>query len=1120
MEEQLIPMAIRLSKYISSLSLILGLLSMFPTVNAQTTTATVTGTITDTSGAVISNARVTAKNQGTQLEFTAVSGSSGVYTIPFLPVGDYVVSVEAGGFKKLVSNEIKLEVNQKARIDLKLQVGDISQSVEVMDVAPVLQTESASVGEVISGTTTANLPLNGRNFQQLTLLVPGAITYNPNSFNMVSLQNGQGRPLVNGNREQGNAFILDGAPIDDTMDNRIGYKPSVDAIAEFKVETSNSSSEYGNVTGATTNVSLKSGTNSFHGSLFEFIRNDALDARSWTINRTGAEKEKLRQNVYGGTIGGPIIKNKLFFFGDYQGTQQRTGGGTTVNVASEALRRGDLSSLSKYIRDPKLSGKCEATPAVDKIVPGVNYQAACFPGSKIPLDKINPVAKALFENQSYYPLPIKAHPSLPGVGVYNTTTANSVRGSQFDVKIDAEITQKDRFSSRYYFANFNEVGDKGALPITVTSKSFNRPQGLSFSWTRTITPTIINEARVGVSRAMFITNPNDWAGVGDLNNSFGIPGSQAVSGLSLIVLGNGLSQIGNRVITEDSVNNTFLFGDNLTFARDRHQFKMGVQLLRYQQNRFYSGNNGLLGGFTYNGRFTGQEYADFLLDLLRNKSIGNTGGQNNGSWGHRQNRWGVFFQDDYKFRPNLTFNLGMRWEYTSPVVEVNDRQANYVMYTGELQLAGKNGNSRALYNPYYKGFEPRIGIAWTPERFNNKLVVRAGYGITQFMEGTGSNLRLPLNFPFYSEADSTYDVAGTLKTGFGDAVAPGAPSGLIRVWDKDLRPQFTQQWNLTFEYQLLRSMSVSAAYVGHNATHLVNPTDFNQPLPGIGDPTKWAPPQTRRPLFGALPLVQGINGTASWGVSRYNSLQMSARQRFSTGIEFLASYTFSKALTDNRGYYGGGGSVASSGAYSYNQYEQRKYNYGLAFFDAKNNFMFSGSYELPIGKSRKYFNNMSSLLNSIVGGWNLTSILQFRSGFPITLTATASSTDPTLLYSNQSPRGGEKPDLVGNPIPLNQTIDNWINIAAFKAPAPGTFGNSPVGVIRAPGYSNWDLGISKKFVVKERHTIDFRSEFFNFTNHPNFGPPAVNFSTAGTFGKITSTVGSPRIMEFALKYSF
>ncbi|MCA1607495.1 MAG: carboxypeptidase-like regulatory domain-containing protein, partial [Acidobacteria bacterium] len=290
------------------------------TASAQTFTATLTGAVTDPNGAVVPNVQVVATNQGTKLEYTAQTSESGVYTIPFLPIGNYVISVESTGFKKLLSNEIKLEVNQTARVDFTLEVGEVSQQVTVEGVAPILQTESTTVGQVITGNTTVNLPLNGRNFQQLALLVPGAITPNPGGFTGVG-PGAQGRPYVNGNREQGNAFLLDGVSVDETIDNRIGYKPNVDAIGEFRIETSNSSSEFGNVTGATVNATLKSGTNDFHGNLFEFIRNDALDANSWSNNRAGAPKQKLRQNIFGGTLGGPIIRNRVFFFTAYQGTK-------------------------------------------------------------------------------------------------------------------------------------------------------------------------------------------------------------------------------------------------------------------------------------------------------------------------------------------------------------------------------------------------------------------------------------------------------------------------------------------------------------------------------------------------------------------------------------------------------------------------------------------------------------------------------------------------------------------------------------------------------------------------------------------------------------------------------
>ena len=1063
---------------------------------AQTFTATVTGTVADPNGATVPNVKVSAVNQGTKLEYTAQTSDAGVYTIPFLPVGDYVVSVEATGFKKMTSNPIKLEVNQTARIDLKLEVGEVTQEVIVQDVAPILQTENTTVGQVISGNTTVSLPLNGRNFQQLTLLVPGAVSPNPRAFSDASLQNGQGRPFVNGNREQGNAFLLDGISVDETIDNRIGYKPNVDAIGEFRVETSNSTSEFGNVTGATVNATLKSGTNEFHGNAFEFFRNEALDANTWANNRNRATKQKLRQNIFGGTIGGPIIRDKVFFFGDYQGTWRRTGGGATANVAPAEWRVGNLSSLTTPITDP-LTGQP-------------------FPGNIIPQSRIvNPAARALFADTSLYPLPTAIDPSTR-VGIYNTRTLNKLDGHQFDVKIDARLTNKDNLMGRYSFANFNESGEIGVLPLVPTGKSFNRPQNISLNWTHTFAPTVINEARVGFNRAVFITEALDWAGIGDANAEFGIPGGQVTPGLSLIAMGNGLTNIGTRNVIEDNVTNTFHFGDNLSISRGRHFMKMGGQIQRYQQNRYYTGNNGLLGGFTYNGTFTGSAFADFLLDRLQNKSIGGIAGLNKGTWGHRQNRVGIFFQDDFKVRSNLTLNLGVRWEYTSPVYEVEDRQTNFELYSGRQLFAGRDGNSRALYEPFYKGFEPRVGIAWTPNKFDNRLVVRAGYGITQYMEGTGSNLRLPLNPPFFSEADVSYDRtsgAGTITNGFTDVIARDQIAGLLRVWDPNLRPQFTQQWNLTLEYQLTNTTVASVAYVGNDATHLVAPTDFNQPLPGPANvaPANWAPFQQRRPLFPALPLVTQISGTASWAISNYNALQVSLRQRYTRGLEFLASYTLSKALTDNLGYYGSGG-VATQSAYSYNQYAQRQYNYGLAFFDATHNFVWSGTYELPFGKGRSYGNDWHPAVNAALGGWVATSIVQFRSGFPLTVT--------TVDNSFQNPRGGQKPNLIGDPKPSDQTNDNWINRAAFVQPADGTFGSSPVGVMRAPGFANWDFGVGKKFYLSESKYFDFRSEFFNSLNHPNFGPPGRTFSDPNTFGRITSVVNDPRNLEFVLKFVF
>lgn len=1084
------------SRMLRTCLLLVGIL-IIPAIAAfgQTYTATFTGTVSDPNGSAVPNVKVVAVNQGTKLEYTAQTNSSGVYTIPFLPVGNYVLTIEASGFKKLVSNEIKLEVNQTARVDLRLEIGAVTEVVNVQDVAPILQTENVTVGNVISGNTTVNLPLNGRNFQQLTLLVPGTINPNPGGFNNPL---GQGRPYSNGNREQGNAFLLDGISVDETIDNRIGYKPNIDAIAEFRVETSNSSAEFGNVTGATVNATMKSGTNEFHGNVFEFLRNDKFDANSWANNRNNVTtKPKLRQNIFGGTIGGPIMKEKLFFFAAYQGIDQRTGGAGAAGVAPLAWRTGDLSAFSTPIRDPQKTGACTTAD-----------RTACFPGNIIPANRIvNPVARALFANTDLYPVPTRNQAGT-GVGLIDVVTANVLKSHQVDAKIDWRISDKDNFSGRYSFQRATNEGTKGALPINITGKSLQRPQNIALNWTRTISPTIINEARVGFNRAVFISDFNDWAGVGNLNATVGIPGNQIIPGLALVSAGNGVS-FGTRAVNEDNVTNTFHYGDNLTILRGRHTLKMGGQWQRYQQNRFYPGNNGLLGGFSYDGRFTGLAFADFLLDLLFNKSIGSQ----SGTWGHRQNRIGVFFQDDFKVRSNLTLNLGMRWEYTSPVVEVKDRQSNFDIVTGQQLFAGQNGNSRALYRPFKKGFEPRIGIAWTPEMFDGRFVVRAGYGITQYMEGTGSNLRLPLNPPFFSEADQTYDAstgAGTITTGFTDVIIRDRPSGLIRVWNPDLRPQFTQQWNLTLEYQLTGNTSVTAAYVGHKADHLVAPTDWNQPLPGTGDPSTWAPLNSRRPLFGALPAVTNISGTDSWARSNYHGLQLSARQRLSKGFEFLLSYTLSKTMTDNLGYYGSGG-VASQGAYPSNNYNRRG-DYGRAFFDARHNFVWSGTYDLPFGKGRAFGSDFHPVADAIIGGWGVSTILSAHSGFPITVQAA----DRTL----QNPRGGGRPNLIGDWKPANQTADNWFNVASFALPALGTFGNSGVGIAEAPGYINWDFGVGKKFRVSESNYIDFRAEFFNFTNTPSFAPPNRNFSDLNTFGRITGVVSPSRNLEFALKYVF
>ena len=452
----------------------------------------------------------------------------------------------------------------------------------------------------------------------------------------------------------------------------------------------------------------------------------------------------------------------------------------------------------------------------------------------------------------------------------------------------------------------------------------------------------------------------DWAGIGDANATYGIAGGQPIAGLSQIGWGNGLTLPGAIAPDSDTLARTYQLNEKLTWLRGRHALKFGGQFLHYNQRRFYAGNNGLLGSITYNGTFTGSAFSDFLLDQVNFKGRG--GGDPEEPWTHLQNRISLFAQDDFKVRRNLTLNLGLRWAYTSPLVEKDNRQSTFDLTTGE-QIFAKDGSieDRALYKPYYKGYEPRLGFAWSP---TERVVVRGGYGISQFMEGTGANLRLPLNPPLFYESGVTYDLttgSGTDRDRFCriDTVEPSRQA-MSGPYDPNLRPQFTHQWNAFVEYRLTTSMSAQVGYVGHRADHLITPTEGNQALPGVGDPATWASKTTRRPLFGVLPLVTTIATTTSRSGSEYDSMQASLRQRSAKGVEFLASYTLGKTRTNNRGFYGvfGGTGLqgvtsATEGAYWQNTYDPDA-EWGPAFHDVRHNFIFSSTYELPFGRGRTW----------------------------------------------------------------------------------------------------------------------------------------------------------------------
>lgn len=1094
----------------------------------QTITGAITGTVKDPSGAVVPNVRITATNVTTNLTYTTTSNEAGVYNLLFLPIGNYNVSTEAQGFKKLTLGPFQLEINQTARVDVALEVGETTQSVEIRDIAPILQTESTQTGDSLSSAKLTQIPLNGRNFASLTMLIPGAISTSPNAMNTSGRFQGSGsRPQVNGNREQTNNFLLDGVDVNDSIDNRIGYQPNVDAIEEVKVITGNGSSEFGNVGGAIVSASIKGGSNDFHGNAFEFLRNQSLDANGFFGNRSRTQKRDFSRHIFGGTFGGPVKRNKAFFFMDYEGTEQRASGPATASVAPGAWRTGDLSDFltrsGQVVRDP-LTG------------PDLNSRTP-FPNNLIPANRIvNPVAQYLFAHPDVYPLPNNPGQGTLGISSnYRSASASKLSNHQADARADYRLSDSDNLTGRWSIGRYESGGSQEALPTTLSSVTTGPTMSAMLGWTRTISPRIVNEARVGFSRIGINDGIRDSSGKlgADGNQKFGIPGGQPIPGLSSVVLGSGLTGVGAAATISNTMDNKFQYSENLTFQKGAHLLKMGAQFIRYQQNRYYAGNNGALGVFTYDNIYSGIAYGDFLLNALASKGRGSVSGM----WGHRQWRDGIFFQDDWKVASSFTLNLGMRWEYAQPIYEVADRQVNINTFTGQLLYAGRDGNSRALYDPYYKQFEPRVGFAWTPRLFKNKLVYRMGYAMSSFMEGTGANLRLTMNPPFFIESNVTYDsrTPGDIRTGFTDVIARGDMTGprtganpffQARAWDLHLRPQFTQQYNAAIEYQFTSTTSLNVAYVGQLGTHLVVPHEANQPLRGVGPFLSWAPLNDRRPLATVLPNVGNIALTEGSARMSYNSLQVTGRKRLSHGLDFVTSYTLSKTMMENLGYYGCG-SVNAEGAYWQNAYD-RLGNRGPACFDARHNFTVGGLYELPVGKGKTFGSNWNRAADLLLGGWSLNYFVNAHSGFPVTIFAGGATT-------GQAVRGNVRANGYHPLVIPSQTVDAFfgpVTAASFCAagvndgtcaygiPAPGMFGSAGVGTERAPSFFNFDASVGKKFHITERQYFDLRAEFFNAFNHVSFAPPGRDISSPGAFGQITSQVQNARNVQFGMKYYF
>ena len=943
-----------------SLKISLFYFSLQSLVWAQRDTGTITGTVRDTSGAIVPGVAITVTNAHTNISFSAFSGEAGTYTIPALKAGEYVVTAELAGFKKDLRRGIVVQVNQVAVVDITLQVGEVSEIAEVTALAPLIQTQSITLGDVVDEKQVRELPLNGRNFVQLLTLTAGATpgisrTAQSSGASLSSVR-APSAVQINGQTNLATNFLLDGI---DNMETSIGgiiIFPPIDAIQEFKVQTATSDSEFGATGGGQVNVTTKSGTNAFHGNLFHFLRNEALDAKNF-FDPPNAPIPPFKLNQFGFTAGGPIRRSRTFWFGDYEGSRIRQGQTFVLTVPTARMRQGDFTELGRTIFDPS------------------TYNAATntrqpFQQNLIPAERQSAAARRLIDAQ--YPLP-----NLPGTG--SNFVYNPIRPSNqdaFDLRVDHQLSHKDSFFARYSFADFDAgltISPRPVLASRVlgTGRQLDtdpvtvRNQFLVLSDAHTFRSNLINEFRVGYTRFNEVANNRlhgidaaEGAGIRNLNRPE-IPFSSGLPSINI----SGFSAIGELTfLPYINIINTFQYIDNLSYIKGKHSLKVGADVRRRQYNFFQPPTQ--RGEFSFSGVFTnnpasptgtGSGMADFLLGIPA------TSGQEaklNSITGQRTTEWSWYFSDTWQMTPRMTVSLGLRYELTTPRVEVADRQSNFDTGVpgGGFRVASPGAPlGRRLRIVDKNDFSPRFGIAY---RLGSKMAVRSGYGIFYDLTGTtrfqGTIFTMVQNPRFTSGqniVNSATQPTNRLEDGFPALSAVPLKDGMVLPWavpgfifsgrwqDPNLRTTYVQQWHLTVERELTRNLAISASYVGNKGTKFFVNLGINDPVPGMGAVA------ARRPF----PAFANINGQADAGSSTHHSFQFTTKKRYSHGLTLLASYAFAKTLSD----FAGEGAKAQD-------FRDRRADRGRPNWDIRSRLVLSYNYELPFGRGKGFISGSAA----------------------------------------------------------------------------------------------------------------------------------------------------------------
>ena len=1051
---------------------------------AQVDRATLSGVVKDSTGAAIPNATIVLTNLDSDLTTRVNASGEGGYLAVNLAPGRYRVEAEAAGFQKS-GQAVILEVGQRARLDITLGVGGVAEEVTVEDATPLLNTEQSALGTVIDEAAVSKLPLAIRNWDDLLVLVAGVQgdRYTEESGGTASGRTGGVN--VHGNRSLQNNFLLDGVD-NNTISTNVQElttqvsRPSIDAIQEFKVVTSPYSAEYGRSPGAAISVTTKSGTNAIHGTIYDFYRNDRFDSNTFFAKRAGAQKPTNDQNQFGANVGGPLWKDKAFFFVDYEGTRITKGVTRLTRVPTMAERQGVFSGT---VRDP-LTGQP-------------------FPGNRIPANRIDPVAAAIFS--------LLPEPNQSGTNNFFRQPEVIDDGDRVMGRVDLRLSNSDSLFGRYIYSDrYRSLpGAFGGLIDGTGTSAFGDQDmishGLVLGWTRIFSPTVVNEFRFSWARTRsdavqqpFGQLPPEAARIPGVPDDPRVNGGIAGITIQGYFGGGGLGRIGSPdFLPKFQRTDQFEYLNTLSWLKGNHQFKFGFDILAPMKNEYLDipGTRGTLG---FQSVFTGNSVADFLLGYAASAQLTNV-------YVVDQRHWATsfFVQDDWKVSPNLSLNLGVRYDFITPALEAENRQTNFIPEGGGRLVFAQEGSleDRGLVKPDYNNVAPRVGAVY---KLDEKTVLRGGYGIFyNLFDRVGSEDQIALNPPGLINNSLAIGANATaplflLRNGFpGDFLAPvdmdPAAGQLrrirLRVVDRNAPKTTVHQASIGAQRLFGGIYVVSADLVGSWGRNLASLVNLNQPVGGSGD--------IPYPNFGGF-----IEWRAQNGSSSYKGLDFSFQRRFSRGYGFGVAYTLSESRDNTAEHLSTGGSPSfPQDARNIDAWE------GPSGFDVRHRFVANFALELPFGEGKRWAD--SGVGRALLGGWTLSGIYAARSGRPFTVRQGSNNVGQGMTGM---------PDLVGDP-EGSKTVERWFNPAAFQAVRSGTFGNAGRNIVRGPGWSSFDLSLQRQIKATERIAAILRWDVFNVFDRVNYGLPESNLSS-GAVGTITSLAGDPRIMQFSLRLTF